>query len=301
MRIISRLKTKSIKTIFASIISMLLAFTLLASPAFAAPIWLERNFVQSSSLLDPVFESHNSDSVVKIDHTQWDQFLKRYVKIGNGENTDGVNLVNYRGVSADDKNGLQSYIQQLSDVDIRQLNRDEQLSFWINLYNALTVDLIIENYPLASIRDLDKPWDSPVVTIAGIALTLNNIEHGIIRPVWGDNRIHYAVNCASIGCPNLSIDAYTGDNVEQLLDKGARDYINHPRGVGFTKRRGRVIASKIYGWYNGDFGTKEREILNHIRQYANDDLLKKLDGKKSISKYEYDWTLNDAAPVENVE
>lgn len=256
-------------------------------PVNAAPIWVERNFVAPNKLIDEVFTRSNDQSTIVIDHSEWGRFLSKYARARD----DGLNVVDYRGVSPEDAMALDVYIESLSAIDVTTLNKDEQLAFWINMYNAVTVQLIIKSDPVDSIRDLNKPWDRPRVEVNGVSLTLNQIESGIIRPVYDDPRIHYAVNCASIGCPNLALMAYSGSTLDDMLDAGARNYINHPRGVSVKGRR--VIASKIFGWYREDFGADVPAVLDHIRKYADDDLKASLEGRTKISKYIYDWNLND--------
>ena len=269
----------------------LLAFALLSasytSVAQAAPIWLERKFIPSSELVNSVFGQRDDQSEITVDHTPWGSFLTDYVSMRD----DGLHVVDYESVTEEHKATLDLYISGLGDIDVTTLNAAEQLAFWINLYNAITVQLIVEQKPKSSIRDLKKPWTTPKVKVNGFDLTLHNIESGIIRPVFNDPRIHYAVNCASVGCPNLALTPYTGARVEEMLDDSARAYINHPRGVRVDGRR--LVASKIYGWYREDFGDGVPAVLRHIRQYADEDLLKRLAGKDSISDYDYDWKLNN--------
>lgn len=261
---------------------------LAASAAAAAPLWIERQFIPDAELVDPAFDNDGGADVV--DHGAWSKLLGEYARAGD----DGVNRVDYQGVADRAADALQTYIELLEATDTTALSKDEQLAFWINLYNAATVRLIVENLPTDSIRDIKDPWGRPVATVNGVALSLNDIEHGIIRPVFRDDRIHYAVNCASIGCPNLALTAWTGADIDARLDAAARDYINHPRGVAIE--RGKVVVSKIYGWYREDFGDSEADILAHIRQYADPDLLDKLQGADKISDYRYDWSLNAASP-----
>ena len=123
------------------------------------------------------------------------------------------------------------------------------------------------------------------------SLSLNDIEHRILRPIWQDARLHYAVNCASIGCPNLATTAYTADNVNEMLDAAAVAYINHPRGV--TVNNGRLKISSIYDWFAIDFGDNEAAIIAHLQQYANEELRAQLNEIADISDYDYDWSLND--------
>ena len=135
------------------------------------------------------------------------------------------------------------------------------MAYWINLYNALTVKVVLDAYPVDSIRDIHEgvsrlpaPWGDVHTNVAGQDLTLDQIEHGILRPIWRDERIHYAVNCAAYGCPHLLETAFTAANTESLLDAGARDYVNNPRGVDVVDDDFIVISS-IYEWYAEDFGT----------------------------------------------
>ncbi len=255
-------------------------------PASAAPIWIERNYILPPVLIDDVFAQSNDASTRTIDHTLFDDFLTRNLVA----RTDGLNIVKYRHVSTDDQAQLASYIQALEAINIDDYTRNEQLAFWINLYNAATIHLIITSEEVSSIRDLKKPWNTKIATVLNLDLTLNEIEHGIIRPVFKDARIHYAVNCASIGCPNLAERAYTGKTLEMMLNEVAIAYINHPRGV--RVKGGRITASKIFGWYREDFGDGVKGVLNHIQQYANEDLKSAIEGKSSIAKYKYDWDLN---------
>ena len=235
-------------------------------------------------------ESPNSEGTVS--HASWDEFLKKYVETQNG-----INLVGYAKVSVEDALDLRNYIDSLGRTEVSQLARQEQFAYWINLYNALTVQVILDHYPVNSIRDISfsllsrGPWSQPLTTVEGFDLSLDDIEHQILRPIFKDSRIHYAVNCASVSCPNLQTDAFTRDNLELLLDRGARQYVNHSRGVSIVDDQ--IVLSTIYDWYASDFGDSESEILAHLKQYADDDLKVRLEGKDQISSYVYDWTLNE--------
>ena len=125
-------------------------------------------------------------------------------------------------------------------------------------------------------------------------LTLDDIEHRVLRPIWGDPRVHYAVNCASIGCPDLRPSAYQGEGIEAALDDAARNYVNDPRGV--TVRDGRIVVSKIYDWFYEDFGRNPESLKAHILRYAGPELAMKLEAIGEIHDTEYDWRLNAARP-----
>ncbi|MEO1015418.1 MAG: DUF547 domain-containing protein [Pseudomonadota bacterium] len=273
-------------------IAVLFGLSVLAIDASAAPLWIERQFIPEPELIDPRFAEADDQSVEQIEHGVWAAFLEAFVV----ESPDGVNRVAYARVDAKAREALKRYIDALQAAAPSALSRDEQLAFWINLYNAATVDLILDAYPVSSIRKLDDPWARKLLTIDGVQLSLGDIEHHVVRALFDDPRIHYALNCASIGCTNLATSPYTGDALEEMLDAAARDYVNHPRGVAFDDD-GDVDVSKIYGWYRDDFGGDEEAALEHIRTYAEPDLKARLEGVDDIDDYDYDWALNDAAPV----
>ncbi len=238
---------------------------------------------------------HDPNATGRVDHAAWDAFLQRYVSTDRA----GLNRLAYGRVSANDKAALKAYLERLGGTPVSRLARDEQRAFWINLYNALTVDVVLDHYPVASIRDIDispglfsnGPWGKKLIRIEGVEVSLDDVEHRILRPIWQDPRVHYAVNCASVGCPNLMQRAFTAENTESLLDAGARAYINSPRGVSL--RGNRATVSSIYSWFQEDFGDSEAGVLAHVRQYAEPALRKQLE-TASIAGYDYDWSLNDA-------
>lgn len=244
----------------------------------------------------PRWERHDPAGTAKVDHAAWERFLSRYLVTGH---PSGVNRVRYGEVTAVDRRELDSYIGGLQDVAVSGLNRNEQAAYWINLYNALTVKVILDHYPVASITRIDispglfsrGPWDAKLLDIDGQEVSLNDIEHRILRPIWQEPRIHYAVNCASMGCPNLQSRAYTGENLEVLLEKGAREYINHPRGASF--RGGKLVLSGIYDWFQEDFGGSEAGVLRHLRRHADAELAAQLENYSGRIGYEYDWSLNE--------
>ena len=250
-----------------------------------------------SAELWPRWEKHDPAARATIDHAPWERLLKTYVSA----DPEGLHRFDYRGVSAADRVALDDYIAALAAVPIDRHNRDVQKAYWINLYNALTVRLILQHYPIESIRDIDispglfsdGPWDKDLVTVAGEALTLNDIEHRILRPIWSDPRIHYAVNCASVGCPNLAHSAFTGANTEALLERGARDYVNSPRGARLES--GKLVISSIYVWFQEDFGGNDESILAHLLRYAEPTLAARIESAGPPQDHAYDWSLNDAA------
>ena len=256
---------------------------------------LEALFAPSADLW-PRWEAHDPDATATVDHAAWDALLATYLQ---GDAT-GLNRFAYGRVSEADRTALRSYLDALAAVPISRYSRAEQRAYWLNLYNALTVQVILDHYPTDSILDIDispglfadGPWDKDLITVEGEEITLNDIEHRILRPIWDDPRIHYAVNCASVGCPNLQDMAFTATNSERLLEQGARSYINGPRGV--RVENGDLIVSSIYVWFAEDFGRSDAQIIAHLKQYAEPDLAMALDGVSEIADHAYDWTLNGA-------
>ncbi len=248
--------------------------------------------------LSKAFGTFKADSHVVVDHSVWSKLLTTYVT----PSPDGINRVRYADFKRDGHQQLKNYIKSLEVVAVAQLARPEQMAFWANLYNAKTIDIALDAYPVKSIKDISLgggllaavtggPWKAKVVTIAGEMLSLDDIEHGILRPVFKDPRVHYAVNCASIGCPNLMREAFSAAALDAQLDAGTRAYINHTRGFDVTGDG--VRASSIYDWFGADFG-EEKDVLAHARKYAEPVLKRKLEGISAISGYDYDWSLNDA-------
>ncbi|WP_282170191.1 DUF547 domain-containing protein [Ruegeria atlantica] len=232
----------------------------------------------------------------KVDHRDWTAFLHRYV-VADGK---GVNRVTYGQVTQADRARLDEYLVDLQAIDPARLTRDQQLAYWINLYNALTADVVLENYPVASIRDIKDgplsigPWNQPLARVAGQELTLNDIEHRIIRPTFGEPRIHYALNCAAVGCPNLMDRAWQAETLERDFAAAEHAYINDPRGVQFDQRGG-LILSKIFIWFREDFGPNEKSVLAYIATAAEPELRARLQQTPRVKAYQYDWALNDAA------
>lgn len=240
------------------------------------------------------WQKHDPAGAQKVDHSAWDRLLKQHVVV----HPSGINRVRYQDVRADDQKLLKNYLQMLQALPISTYNRKEQLAYWINLYNALTVDLILSRFPVASIRDINispgllarGPWGAKLLTVEGEKLSLDDIEHRILRPIWKDNRIHYAVNCASLGCPNLQAAAYTSDNTDALLEKGAKEFINNSRGVALTG--GKLKVSSIYVWFQEDFGGDAEGLMEHWRKYANPPLAAGLEKYTGGLSHDYDWRLN---------
>jgi len=278
-------------------LSILLAsvftLTVMLVSGASAQLAIEKSFVAKSRLHNAIWKKHDASSAIVVDHSGWNAFLSKYV----ARDGRGVNRVAYRSVGGADKKALKSYLASLQATDVTKLNRNEQYAFWLNLYNASIVNVALDNLPIDSILkvkssalDLKGPFNDVVAKVNGKRLTPDQIESGIVRPIWKDPRLHYAFNCAAISCPNLGRSAYTGSAINAQLDAAAVSYVNDPRGIRVNG--GKVTASKIYFWYNGDFGGSEKAVIKHISRYAKPGLKAALKGVSSIDAYEYDWALN---------
>ena len=254
----------------------------------------------SVATADPAadFGRYAKGSTRTVDHAAWSGLLKTYV----APSADGINRVHYADFKRDGHKALKAYLVSLEAVEVASLDRNEQFAFWANLYNAKTIDVVLDAYPVKSIKDIKLggglvaaftggPWKAKILKVAGKDLSLDDIEHGILRPVFKDPRVHYAVNCASIGCPNLMTEALTGATLETKLEAGARAYVNHPRGI--SVRDGSVAASSIYDWFAADFGGNAAGILAHAKKFADPALKRELESMTAVASYGYDWSLND--------
>jgi Protein of unknown function, DUF547 len=244
------------------------------------------------------FQKLTAGSTATIDHSDWNRMLQAHVK----PDAAGLNRVAFGAFKKADHAKLKAYVAMLEKVDVVTLDKPEQFAFWVNLYNAKTVDVVLDKYPIKSIKEISLggglktlitggPWQAKITKVGGQSLSLDDIENLILRAIYKDPRVHYAVNCASVGCPNLASEAYTGGKLEMMLEAGARAFINSPRGISFAD--GKVKGSSIYDWFRGDFGGTEQAVLDHMRKYATPELAKKLATVTGFSSYDYDWALAD--------
>lgn len=228
----------------------------------------------------------NTDSK-PVTHELWDALVKKHVR------ADG--LVDYKNFVRDSAQ-LNRYLKVLESAhpNDRNWSRAEQMAYWINAYNAYTIQLIVRNYPVASIKDIKKGvafvnsvWDIKFIQIQGFTYDLNNIEHNILRPLFKDARIHAAVNCASYSCPKLLNEAFTADKLESQLDAAMRGFVNDPLRNRITPEKAEI--SEIFKWFKGDF-EREGSLRDFLNKYSN----MKLTEKTNISHIDYNWALNEA-------
>ncbi len=238
----------------------------------------------------------------------YDTLLKRYVVAS----PDGVNRVDYASwhKSQEDRTALDGYVVGLATRKPSTMPRGEAFAYWGNLYNAVTLKVILDRYPVDSIRDIKSsggwldfksytgPWREQRVTVEGKKHSLDNIEHEVMRPTFKDPRVHYVVNCASFGCPNLMSRAWRAPTLEADLDAAARAFINHPRGVEVLPSGGLKVSS-IYKWFIADFGGDDASLLKHFKIYAKPDLAARLATATKIETDGYDWSLNKVSSSGN--
>ncbi len=208
-------------------------------------------------------------------HEAFNSMLQKYV------NSTGT--VNYAGWKKSESD-LDSYLQSLAAaIPSASTARNEALAYWINAYNAYTIKLILKNYPVAKITDLNggKPWDAQWITLAGKKYSLNDIENKVIRPTFKEPRIHFAVNCAAKSCPPLANKAFTAENLNSMLEQRTKAFVNSNLN---TITKDKLILSNIFNWYKEDFGG----VVAFINKYST----VKADQNASISFNEYNWALN---------
>jgi len=236
------------------------------------------------------------ESVINVNHEPWQALLTKYV---NDTDPSGINRFNYAAVTSVDLQRLVDYLDYLQKLEPRQLNPAEQLAYWVNLYNAKIAQLVVqtfdENDPVSSIRQLRSgvftpgPWKREALKIVFQDLSLDDIEHGILRPNFQDFRIHYVLNSASLGCPNLLKTALNGENNEILLEKAEQDYLNHERAVKIED--GDLVLSAMFDWYSGDFAENKQALLDYLKGKVSPELASAITTNVT-TRFDYDWSLN---------
>ena len=227
----------------------------------------------------------NSRSDTAVDHSIYANLLKKYVHQGN---------VDYRGFKMEESK-LDQYLKVLENVDSKRLSGNEQFAFYINAYNAWTIKLILSEYPgVKSIKDLGNilrtPWKKKICRIDGDAITLDDIEHHILRPRFKDPRVHFAINCAALSCPFLASEPFLGSTLDRQLDDATRAFINNPKRNYLEGNT--LYVSRIFTWFSKDFND---DVIGFFLKYADGNLKKELEVKKNSIKIKYlnyDWSLN---------
>lgn len=221
----------------------------------------------------------------KVDNRLYDELLKKYVL--NGQ-------VNYKGLKSDESR-LDAYLNHLAIIRPNRLERKDRFAFYINAYNAWTIKLILDHYPgISSIKDIggifSSPWKKKIARINGELITLDHIEHDILRPQFKDPRVHFAINCAARSCPPLANFAFNGKELDEQLDLLTRKFINNSHSNYLKDDT--LWVSRIFKWFGEDFND---DIIGFIETYAQKDfkgLLNSPKKKIKIKYLDYDWALN---------
>jgi hypothetical protein len=238
-------------------------------------------YCQQTTPLNP-----SSPTSKPISHAPWDALLKKYV--------DGQGLVNYVGFRTDSV-ALNSYLHNISDnLPNERWSQNERLAYWLNAYNAFTIQRVIRSYPVKSIRNLggDKNlvntvWDQRFIRLGREKYSLNDIEQRIIRPQFQDARVHFALVCAAMSCPKLRREAYVGSRLQEQLDAQGREFMNDP-----TKNKlapGKAELSSIFSFYPEDFQRGGTTIQQTVNRYAS----RKIKPDAQITYLPYNWALNE--------
>ena len=216
----------------------------------------------------------------------WDELLKKYTKEGT-KNGIALTLINYNSIRNDDKWG-----ELLKEL--KKSKPEGGLAFWINIYNIAAVKMMADNYPLKSIKDKSKlfnsVWDQKIINITGKEYSMSHIEHEILRKM-GEPRIHAAIVCASVSCPDLLGEAYSKKGLNEQLNSQMKLFLNNTKkGFSLDKKNRKIYISSIFKWFNDDFDDVRRFISHYLPEYKNEILDKKYD----IKYLDYDWASNDA-------
>lgn len=242
--------------------------------------------VASLLILLPCFSQTDIDQT----HSAFTAILKRQVK---------DDRVDYETLKRNPTE-LNTYLETLASVPettFNKWNSDQQMAFYINLYNAATLKLIIDNYPVKSIKDIGNilrgPWKQKVVRVFGKVKTLDYIEHDLLRAKYKDPRIHFAVNCASIGCPPLRPEAFQGATLDTQLDEQGRAFLQDTTKNRLNPKDRTLYLSKIFKWFKKDFTAKSGTVEKFVAPYFNErDARIIRQGGLSIKYTDYDWSLN---------
>lgn len=231
------------------------------------------------------------------DYSAWNSLLKKYYDPAKG--------MDYRNLKAKDAATLRSLREQMARVTVSSLNRKQQLAYWINVYNINVVGIVVDKYPIGSIKDLSTDpiirlniFKKDLVPIAGAVTSLDHVENTRIREGFKDARIHFAINCAARTCPPIRPEAYVGARVDEQLDDQARRFLSGPYGVKVGKKGDKMTLSttKIMDWFKKDFEQWGGGSVAFIKKYASPDKVKMIDaagGKVRLEYDNYDWALND--------
>jgi len=243
---------------------------------YEIPVDDQTEMEEAENTSEEIVEEEIEIALETFDHTGLNFLLRNYVS------DDGrVNYAKFK----QDRNLLSIYIESLGEnMPTDSWSKEDKLAYWMNAYNAMTVDLIVRNYPLASIKDIDKPWDQRLWKLGAKWYNLDEIEHQILRKM-DDPRIHFGINCASFSCPTLLNEAFTAEKVNAQLDALAIKFINDPKRNTITSEK--IVISKIFSWFSKDF-KKDGSLIDYLNLYSE----VKINDKARKSFMTYNWNLN---------
>ena len=238
------------------------------------------------SLVIGTLGSASPNRASTVNHEIWADLLGKYIK------PDGVD---YTGFKKEEER-LDQYLKVLENTDPEKLPRNEQYAYYINAYNAWTIKLILSGYPgVKSIKDFGtvfkSPWQKEWVRVNGEVVTLDHVEHDILRPRYKDPRVHFAINCSAASCPPLRPEPFLADTLDQQLDDSTRSFVNDANS--YRLEGNTLYVSRIFKWFSEDFN---EDALGFYLQYAEGDLKENLTRKKDriqVKYMHYDWSLND--------
>lgn len=252
--------------------------------------------------VQPVRAQQPVSAPTTMNHHAFTELLRTYV--------DDAGMVDYAALQANHNDALAPYLQQLAETDPSNLDKAARLAFWINAYNALTLKLIVDHYPVERIKDitpaggpsipkLNAPWYVKVGEVGGQMRTLDEIEHEIIRERFDEPRIHFALVCAAMSCPRLRQEAFTGDRLDVQLDEQARAFLHTSAKNQIPADAETIRLSRIFKWFEEDFGDGTDDVQRYIARYFEEAVQEKLQqAAYEVDYLEYDWTLNDQSPVQ---
>lgn len=234
-------------------------------------------------------------STMQVNHDAWQEILTAYV---DDQHPSGINRFDYSAVTASDAGKLKDYLVASQKLEPRQLNSNEAKAYWINMFNAILVDQIVDTYQSGSSRAVKRllnggirssGWGKDVAEILTKNISLNDIEHGILRPIWKDLRIHFAISASTVGSASIQKTAFNGNNIEELLEKARVEFFQHSRSVRVDGKR--VVLNSVFDWYASDFAPNKRALLAYIRENVSEEKRQLMQDRSKI-RYDYNWDLN---------
>ena len=278
----------SVKQLFSLLLLVGSTYACASKKDVALPeISVNKTEISDSLAKEPMQKTEvNQTESVLLDHSLWDELTKAHV------NQNGY--PNYKGF-IQDSSKFNTYLNQLTSNHPKESwSSNERKAFWINAYNAFTVKLIVDNYPVETIKDLgggiyrvNTPWDIKFIQIEDKTYHLNDLEHNILRKEWSDPRIHSAVNCASISCPKLMKGAYLAEQLDEQLDRQMKAFIHDATKNIIGEKE--VRLSKLFKWFSGDFKVEHTSVIDYINSYSD----VKIKKSAKVEYFDYDWGLNE--------